>query len=318
MGKFKIKSTGNAPVTKIEGAIWGGGIIQIEKNAEIKYAPLAFNPNKITPYYPAPPTGKVGDLIGSELTQLSINTGPITRIPDNNIFRIDTINGIPYVTIEAVAIDGQESALLAYLISQGMINIINNGTGSLVITGLYPISKLLDLNLQITLLRYARPLYEPLTKVGITTSQGNVAMRSNLVRSGYDIGGSGVKVGVISDSYNTIRNNPALADVSNGDLPGITNPNGNLTPVQVLGGFPFGIRLDEGRAMAQIVHDVAPKAELAFRTGFISAGDFGQGIRELANAGCQVIVDDVTYITEPFYRDGVVAQAVDEVDTQSE
>ncbi|HMP30980.1 MAG TPA: hypothetical protein PKD85_15340, partial [Saprospiraceae bacterium] len=106
-GKIKIKSTGNAPVTKIIGAIWGGNIIQIEKNAEIRFEALGFVPSKITPYYPAPEDGKVGDLIGSELTQLSVNTGPITSIPDNNIFRIDTIDEIPYVTIEAIAIDGQ-------------------------------------------------------------------------------------------------------------------------------------------------------------------------------------------------------------------
>jgi hypothetical protein len=312
-GKIKIKSTGNAPVTKVEGAIWGGDVIYIEKNIEIKYDPLIFDPNNISPYYPAPESGKINDLIGSELTQLSVNIGPITSIPDNNIFRIDTINNIPYVTIEAIAIDGQENALLAYLINQGLINIISNGDNSLVITGMFPIANLQELNEQVTLLRYSRPLYEPLTKVGITTSQGDTAMRSNLVRLGYDLAGTGVKVGVISDSYNTIRNNPALADVSNGDLPGPTNPNGNLTPVQIVQEFPFGTRIDEGRAMLQIIHDVAPKSTLAFRTGFISAGDFAEGIRELATEGCQIIVDDVTYITEPFFRDGVVAQAVDEV-----
>ena len=55
------------------------------------------------------------------------------------------------------------------------------------------------------------------------------------------------------------------------------------------------------------------KHSLHFRTGFISAGDFAQGIRALKDDGCNVIVDDVTYITEPFFKDGVVSQAVDEV-----
>ncbi len=68
--------------------------------------------------------------------------------------------------------------------------------------------------------------------------------------------------------------------------------------------------------MLQIVHDIAPKATLGFRTGFISAGDFAQGIRELKQNNYNVIVDDVTYITEPFLQDGVVAQAVDEVTSQ--
>ena len=62
--------------------------------------------------------------------------------------------------------------------------------------------------------------------------------------------------------------------------------------------------------MLQIVHDVAPKSKLAFRTGFISEGDFALGVRQLVdNANCDVIVDDITYITEPFFRDGFVAQS---------
>ncbi len=65
--------------------------------------------------------------------------------------------------------------------------------------------------------------------------------------------------------------------------------------------------------MLQIVHDVAPGAKLAFRTGFINASDFALGIKQLQKDSCNVIVDDVTYITEPFYQDGVVAQAVDDV-----
>ncbi|MBK7855000.1 MAG: hypothetical protein IPJ79_08925 [Bacteroidetes bacterium] len=66
----------------------------------------------------------------------------------------------------------------------------------------------------------------------------------------------------------------------------------------------------------QIVHDIAPKADLAFRTGFISAGDMAQGILALEQANCDVIVDDITFITEPFFQDGVVAQAVDNVAAQ--
>ena len=46
-GKIKIKSSGIAPTTKIEGAIWCGNTVYIEKNTEIKYAPLIFDPNNI-------------------------------------------------------------------------------------------------------------------------------------------------------------------------------------------------------------------------------------------------------------------------------
>ena len=78
-----------------------------------------------------------------------------------------------------------------------------------------------------------------------------------------------MKIGVISNSYN--YKGAAAADVSFGDLPGTGNPNGYTKNVDVLKDIDpsFGtVMSDEGRAMLQIVHDVAPGAELAFYTGF--------------------------------------------------
>src|SRR4029079_15211899 len=80
---------------------------------------------------------------------------------------------------------------------------------------------------------------------------------------------------------------------------------------------------DEGRAMAQIVHDLAPKARIGFATAQGGEVNFANHIRALAGltgarrrrAGfkADVIVDDVVYHVEPFFQDGIVAQAVDEV-----
>jgi hypothetical protein len=137
-------------------------------------------------------------------------------------------------------------------------------------------------------------------------------MRTNYVRNSFGVQGEDITVGVMSDSYNTLPGNPAYNDVINGDLPGNGNPV-NPSPVKVLKEFPLGQRTDEGRAMLQIVHDVAPKAKLSFRTGFLSPGDFASGIRELAADGCNVIVDDITFITEPFFKKGTVDDAITEV-----
>jgi hypothetical protein len=145
-------------------------------------------------------------------------------------------------------------------------------------------------------------------------------MRSDISRNIFGLDGEGVKIGVLSDSYNTQPGDPANDDVVRGDLPGVgidatgnpvPNPL-NDTPVDVLIDFP-ATASDEGRAMLQIIHDVAPGADLAFRTGFRSDVDFAQGILDLADAGCDIIVDDITYIEEPFFRDGRVALAVDAV-----
>jgi hypothetical protein len=158
------------------------------------------------------------------------------------------------------------------------------------------------------------------TNVGATDSQGIVQHRVDKLPAG--INGSGITVGVMSDSYdtNTAPNSAAL-DIASGDLPGVGNPAGNTEPVVVLEDFPG--RTDEGRAMLQIVHDLAPKAKLGFATANTGELGFADNIRALAgdpaapnfHAGfkADVIVDDIIYLAEPFFQDGIIAQAVDEV-----
>ena len=260
-------------------------------------------------------TGKNNTLIGSELQSIYDNFNPNAAPSPFFTLQHDSIY------IDIITVEGQYAAALAKFTNApfGLTNLLSNGSSNFIITGLFPISKLPLLNVETSLIVYVRPYYAAFGNSGIVTTAGDTAMRSNLVRNGYQLQGAGVKVGVISDSYNTIlagtsnpKTNTAAQDVANDDLPGIGNPNGNTIPVTVLKDFPFK-RTDEGRGMLQIVHDVAPKAELFFRTGFISAGDFATGIGELKQAGCNIIVDDVTFITEPFLKDGVVAAAVDAV-----
>ena len=213
--------------------------------------------------------------------------------------------------IDVIVQPGQYAQALSFLQVNGLNSTINNGQGSLIITGLFPIANLLALNTRPDLINYVRPLYFPLNNSGIVQTQGDSSIQSNFVRKGYNLTGQGVKVGVLSDSYNTIPGDYAGIDIANGDLPGNGNPYNHLTPVQVLGEYPFGQSVDEGRAMLEIVHDIVPDASLAFRTGFTTPGDFAMGIGQLKAAGCDVIVDDITFITEPYFKDGVVAHAVD-------
>jgi hypothetical protein len=189
----------------------------------------------------------------------------------------------------------------------------------------------------------------PRTRAGAVTSQGDFAQNSDLVRSENALTGAGVTVGVLSDSYNCYPvyasngvpaggnagyanngfNTTAAGDMTTGDLPSSVNlvSAGNPptpaeanclnygAPVQL----PFG---DEGRAMMQIIHDVAPGASLAFHTAENSEADFANGILALAGpvasggGGATVIVDDVGYFDEPFFQDGLVAQAVNAVFAQ--
>jgi hypothetical protein len=141
-------------------------------------------------------------------------------------------------------------------------------------------------------------------------------------RKEFAVDGSGVTVGVLSDSFDQATeaadgNSPvatkAPGDVAAGDLPGEGNPCGDTTPVTVLEDFASAESSDEGRAMAQIVHDLAPGADLDFASAFSGETAFANNIRELAAAGAKVIVDDVFYLEEPFFQDGPVAVAVNEV-----
>jgi hypothetical protein len=117
------------------------------------------------------------------------------------------------------------------------------------------------------------------TNVGLANSQGIVQHRVDKLPAGVD--GSGITVGVMSDSYDTnVAANSAALDISTGDLPGAGNPLGNTEPVVVLEDFPA--RSDEGRAMLQIVHDIAPKAKLGFATANTGQLGFANNIRALA------------------------------------
>ncbi len=155
------------------------------------------------------------------------------------------------------------------------------------------------------------PSYKPMTSAGSVQSESANVLQSDRTNAGTPgIDGSGVKVGILSDSYN--NQGTAAADVASGDLP----PN-----VTVLQDDPYGGGTDEGRAMLQIVHDVAPGATLGFATAEGSAGDlsFAQNIKNLANPsmfGANIIADDVFYEDEPYFQEGPIGQAIDQVTSQ--
>lgn len=262
----------------------------------------------IKPYYPPPRDGKTYDIIGSELNSLYSNTTYQDSLQYVFILKSDS------VFVEIIALDGQFQTLLNLLRTTpyGLTNEIDNGPNSLIISGLFPIVNLPKLDSLPSLVNYARPLFPPISGRGVTTTEGDIAMNADYVRGGFDVGGENIKVGVISDSYNTQFGNPAGTDILNEDLPGLGNQS-HPQAVSVIKEYSFGVASDEGRAMLQIVHDVAPNADLAFRTGFLSAGDMAQGIYALQADSCDVIVDDVTYITEPFLADGIIAKSVNDV-----
>jgi subtilisin family serine protease len=156
---------------------------------------------------------------------------------------------------------------------------------------------------------------------GVAVSEGDTQLRADEARSTFGVDGAGVTVGILSDSFD--RDETAetrqSGDVESGDLPGV----GNTCPGQTT---PVGTTLDdyepnpeepaaedEGRAMAQIVHDLAPRAQLSFATAFTGLTAFAENIEALASAGAKVIADDVSYFEEPFFQEGPVGSAISKV-----
>ncbi|MDQ3290539.1 MAG: S8 family serine peptidase, partial [Bacteroidota bacterium] len=210
------------------------------------------------------------------------------------------------IIIQALA-ENNTDQLLSDLKALGLTHSASYGR---VVSGLIPIATL-DKVAALKSLRSARPAYKPATKIGKATTQGDRAVYADSARKQQVVNGKGTKVGIISDSYNSLGE--ADKGIRSGDLPGKNNPNGYKTPIQVLlDEAPF-FGTDEGRAMAEIVHDVAPAAEMAFYSANFGQASFAQGILDLQKAGCNVIVDDVLYFDEPMFQDGIIAQAIDAV-----
>jgi len=130
-------------------------------------------------------------------------------------------------------------------------------------------------------------------RVGSVECEADAILKTAQLREKTGYAGAGMKVGILSDSADQWQEAAAK-----GDLP---------AGVHIIADYAGD---DEGTAMLEIVHDLAPEAELYFHTAYPNAVTFTTGITALADAGCQVICDDIGWLTEPFFEDGYVASHV--------
>jgi len=147
---------------------------------------------------------------------------------------------------------------------------------------------------------YARP------RAGSVMTQGDAIIKAGQLR-GMGIRGKGVRVGVISDGANNWRDARAR-----GDLPasGISTY-GSCAPRSANPAACASSRsCNEGTAMAEIIHDIAPDATLAVAAASTSL-EFIQRVNDLTNRfKADIIVDDIGFFGEPYFEDGDVADAV--------
>lgn len=130
--------------------------------------------------------------------------------------------------------------------------------------------------------------------------------------------GTGIRIGVISDGVDALEavfrgKNPEIPearfhvnhDFSGGPLPGSTNPG----------------RGNEGIAMAEIIFDIVPKAEVYFSgVGLPPGANPDDGVAAFLGAldyfrknNVQIIVEDVEFFQEPWFEMGTIAQAVQQL-----
>ena len=245
--------------------------------------------------------------------------------------------GTALVAIDAIT-RGDPRALESALVSLGLQHpaVYRNDVG-----GWLPVSRIqaAAARPELVSVRAAMPRTRGSGTPGPVATQGDYVQASSALRSTYpSLTGAGVTVGILSDSFNCY----AVYGESGSGVPasgaegyaynGFT---ADYATDQSTGALPTGVNVleeapcldyqyddsdnqplelpytDEGRAMLQIVHVVAPDAGLAFYTGANSEADFADGIAALQSAGAKVIADDLGYYDEPFFQDGLIAQAVD-------
>jgi Subtilase family len=152
-------------------------------------------------------------------------------------------------------------------------------------------------------------MYKPLSNA--TANEADIDEEAARVRNTPAIGVTGADTAtlVISDSFN--RKGGYATDQATGDLPAgvvVVDESDRTSPS------------DEGRAMAQLVHDIAPDTQLFFHTAdsqaalaaYIDPAGASFGADAAAMGITRVVgVDDFTYFDSPFFEDSILGKAVD-------
>ena len=253
-------------------------------------------------------------------------------------FRLSSPLTTPEVAIDAIA-SGDPQALKTALESLGLhdVAVFSNDVG-----GWLPVDQLTNAS-ALSELHFARAAM-PRTRSSVVATQGDFAQKSSVMRANYaGLTGAGVTVGVLSDSFNCFAQYagssvPASGlngyarfgftatysddqQPSSGEAASTSAMPSGVSVVKEASCMNYGAPeqlpfSDEGRAILQIIHAIAPGAGLSFYTAVNTEADFATGITTLASKGAKVIDDDVGYPDEPFFQDGLLAQAINTVAAQ--
>ncbi|MBD2859084.1 thrombospondin type 3 repeat-containing protein [Spongiibacter sp. KMU-158] len=193
---------------------------------------------------------------------------------------------------------------------------VQEGWATISLGSQHIIDKLSELDF-VTQLNYAPP---PIFRAGSVTSRAARALRANPIINSQTLDGTGLKIGVISDSFaqtTSVRDsNTTPAKGSAGNLSGSRPQDSGDLPavVTLLNDSVSGT--DEGAAMAELIHDIAPGAAIYFHAAGGNRREMTAAINALCDAGVDVIVDDVLFLFEKVYQDDIVALAAKNCEDQ--
>jgi hypothetical protein len=233
--------------------------------------------------------GEAGRL---DLTTPATFAGQITSFEQGNTIDLLNIvaNSASYDLGSGLLTIEEGGSLVATLALQGptsniVLNTATDGAGGTLIT--YPGSP-------------SRTSYE--IDVADQAVQANVVRQTMTTAAGLPINGAGITIGIMSDSFNATLNgvvDPADAAAALGYLPETAGGTSAVTVLQDSTGS--GVE-NEGLAMAELVHQIAPGAAIDFYTAEGNQESFAQGVTALVQAGANIIVDDWSFSDTPFYQ----------------
>lgn len=202
------------------------------------------------------------------------------------------------ILIDAIAKEKPEN-LLDDLLSLGLQSASINGR---IVSGFLPLRSLSKLD-SLNSLNELKPS-RIFTSQGTTTSKGDHSQKSDIARQVFSVDGSGVIIGVISDSFDCLGG--SSSDIETKDLPE------NVLSIE--DALDCTGKLDEGRALMQIIHDIAPGAKLIFQSGSNGLANTANAILKLAfEYNADVIVDDFKSFSSNFFQEDPLSQAVEQV-----
>jgi len=135
-----------------------------------------------------------------------------------------------------------------------------------------------------------RPSLRPAVDAGPVTAEGVQLHKADLAQA-RGLSGRGQKIGAISGDVDHLADS-----VAQGELP---------ANVQVLRQAAYDD--DEGTAMLEIIHDLAPQAKLAYASTRDTTAEYVEAFHELAAAGVTMIAEDIALDDDPVFQQGIGA-----------